>query len=156
MTSFAQGQPFSSGPVWDQMRFGSEQTTGTMPIAGSLADPLAAIFSTPLPSGLSKDSEAFLRFGQLQRFNAAETAKQNKEMMQQYLTYQQQASERADAMGVKNQIIGSFLKDVPAAIGGFARAPLKFADQRIQMADNFAARGPSASAAPRNYYGFVG
>jgi hypothetical protein len=156
MASFAQGQSFSSGPVWDQMRLDGGQSGETMPLAGSFADPLALIFSNPLPPGLSKDDAAFLRLGQLQRFSAAEIAKQNKEMMREFLTHQQQASERANEMGIKNQIIGSFLKDVPAAIGGFARAPLKFADQRIQMADNFAARGPSASAAPRNYYGFVG
>ena len=150
MTSFAQGQPFNSGPVWDQMRFGSEQTTETMPIAGSLADPLAAAFSIPLPPGLSKDSEAFFRFGQLQRFNAAEAAKHNKEMMQQYLTYQQQASERANEMGIKNQIIGSFLKDVPAA--------LNFRDRNKYLPEQIAAANatrPIPSYGPTNYYGFV-
>jgi hypothetical protein len=151
MTSFAQGQPFSSGPVWDQMRFGSEQGAA-MPIAGSLADPLAAIFSTPLPSGISKDSEAFLRFGQLQRFNATETAKQNKEMMREFLTYQQQASERANEMGIKNQIIGSFLKDVPAAIGGAMRARNAYLPEQIAAAN---ATRPIPSYGSANYYGFV-
>jgi hypothetical protein len=151
MTSFAQGQPFSSGPVWDQMRLGSEQGAA-MPIAGSLSDPLAAIFSTPLPSGLSKDSEAFLRFGQLQRFNATETAKQNKEMMREFLAYQQQASERANEMGIKNQIIGSFLKDVPAAIGGAMRARNAYLPEQIAAAN---ATRPIPSYGSANYYGFV-
>jgi hypothetical protein len=148
MTSFAQGQPFSSGPVWDQMRFGSEQGAA-MPIAGSLADPLAAIFSTPLPSGLSKDSEAFLRFGQLQRFNAAETAKQNKEMMREFLTYQQQASERANEMGIKNQIIGSFL-NAPLAFNFNNRN--KYLPEQIAAAN---ATRPIPSYGSANYYGFV-
>jgi len=123
-----------------------------MPIAGSLADPLAAIFSTPLPSGISKDSEAFLRFGQLQRFNATETAKQNKEMMREFLTYQQQASERANEMGIKNQIIGSFLKDVPAAIGGAMRARNAYLPEQIAAAN---ATRPIPSYGSANYYGFV-
>lgn len=148
MASFAQGQSFSSGPVWDQMRFGGEQT----PLAGSLADPLAAIFSTPLPAGLSKDDSAFLRFGQLQRFSSAEAAKQNKEMMREFLAYQQQASERANEMGIKNQIIGSFLKDVPAAIGGAFRAQNTYLPERIATAN---ATRPIPSYGPSNYYGFV-
>jgi hypothetical protein len=154
MASFAQGQPFSTGSVWDQMRFGTDQGAA-MPIAGSYMDQVRSIM-TSIPSDISKDDRALYGLIGVQHLGAAEAAKQNKEMMQYFLTHQQQASERANVMGIKNQIIGSFLKDVPAAIGGFARAPLKFADQRIQMADNFAARGPSASAAPRNYYGFVG
>ncbi len=133
------------------MRLGSEQGAA-MPIAGSLSDPLAAIFSTPLPSGLSKDSEAFLRFGQLQRFNATETAKQNKEMMREFLAYQQQASERANEMGIKNQIIGSFLKDVPAAIGGAMRARNAYLPEQIAAAN---ATRPIPSYGSANYYGFV-
>jgi hypothetical protein len=155
MTTFAQGQPFNSGPVWDQMRFGSEQTTETMPIAGSLADPLAAIFSTPSPPGLSKDMEAFFRFGQLQRFNAAEVAKQNKEMMQQYLTYQQQASERANEMGIKNQLIGSFLKDVPAAISNAFAQRQRYAPEKIEIAARAMQSQPRGGTIP-NYYSFVG
>jgi hypothetical protein len=154
MTSFVQGQPFNTDPIFDQMRFGSEQGAA-MPIAGSYMDQLRS-FMTSIPSDISKDDRTLYGLLGAQHLGASEAAKQNKEMMREFLTYQQQASERANEMGIKNQIIGSFLKDVPAAIGGFARAPLKFADQRIQMADNFAARGPSASAAPRNYYGFVG
>jgi hypothetical protein len=148
MTSFAQGQPFSSGPVWDQMRFGSEQGAA-IPIAGSLADPLAAIFSTPLPSGISKDSEALLRFGQLQRFNATETAKQNKEMMREFLTYQQQASVRANEMGIKNQIIGSFL-NAPLALNLSNRN--KYLPEQIAAAN---ATRPIPSYGSANYYGFV-
>ena len=148
MASFVQGQPFSSGPVWDQMRLGSEQGAA-MPIAGSLADPLAAIFSTPLPSGISKDSEAFLRFGQLQRFNATETAKQNKEMMREFLTYQQQASVRANEMGIKNQIIGSFL-NAPLAFNFSNRN--KYLPEQIAAAN---ATRPIPSYGSANYYGFV-
>ena len=66
---------------------------------------------------------------------------------------QQQLAKESILFG---SIVDAFTNKLPAAIGGAARAPLTYADQRIQMADNFAARGPSASAAPRNYYGFVG
>jgi hypothetical protein len=155
MTTFAQGQPFNSGPVWDRMRFDQGQTSTTIPIAGSLADPLAAAFSIPLPPGLSKDSEAFFRFGQLQRFNAAEAAKQNKEMMQQYLTYQQQASERANEMGIKNQIIGSFLKDVPAAISNAFAQRQRYAPEKIEIAARAMQSQPRGGTIP-NYYSFVG
>jgi len=130
------------------MRFDSEQGAA-MPIAGSLSDPLAAIFSIPVPSGLSKDSEAFLRFGQLQRFNATETAKQNKEMMREFLAYQQQASERANEMGIKNQIIGSFL-NAPLALNLSNRN--KYLPEQIAAAN---ATRPIPSYGSANYYGFV-
>jgi len=120
-----------------------------MPIAGSLSDPLAAIFSIPVSSGLSKDSEAFLRFGQLQRFNATETAKQNKEMMREFLAYQQQASERANEMGIKNQIIGSFL-NAPLALNLSNRN--KYLPEQIAAAN---ATRPIPSYGSANYYGFV-
>ena len=159
MTSFVQGQPFNTGPIFDQMRFGSEQTTGTMPLTGSYMDvfnmltrPEVAETFGKLPKDIQGIAPLMLMVGA----QGADAQRAADARFERTLAYQREASERADAMGVKNQIIGSFLKDVPAAIGGFARAPLKFADQRIQMADNFAARGPSASAAPRNYYGFVG
>lgn len=155
MTSFAQGQSFSSGPVWDQMRFGGEQTPGTMPLAGSymgLTDQLNTLFSTPLPSGVSKDESFLLRALQAQGLTAAETGRQNKEMMREFLAHQQQASERANEMGIKNQIIGSFLKDVPAAIGGAFRAQNTYLPERIAAAN---ATRPIPSYGPSNYYGFV-
>ena len=150
MASFAQGQPFSSGPVWDQMRFGSEQGAA-MPIAGSYMDQLRS-FMTSIPSDISKDDRTLYGLLGAQHLGAAETAKQNKEMMREFLTHQQQASERANEMGIKNQIIGSFLKDVPAAIGGAMRARNAYLPEQIAAAN---ATRPIPSYGPVNYYGFV-
>jgi hypothetical protein len=55
-------------------------------------------------------------------------------------------------MGIKNQIIGSFLKDVPAAIGGAMRARNTYLPEQIAAAN---ATRPIPSYGPTNYYGFV-
>jgi len=150
MTSFVQGQPFSSGPVWDQMRFGSEQGAA-MPIAGSYMDQLRS-FMTSIPSDISKDDRTLYGLLGAQHLGAAETAKQNKETMREFLAHQQQASVRANEMGIKNQIIGSFLKDVPAAIGGAMRARNAYLPEQIAAAN---ATRPIPSYGSANYYGFV-
>lgn len=150
MTSFAQGQPFSSGPVWDQMRFGEPAST-SMPIAGSYLDQLRGVFSS-IPEDISKDDRALFGLLGAQNIAATETARQNKEMMKDWLAYQQQASERANEMGIRNQIIGSFLKDVPAAIGGAVRARNAYLPEQIAAAN---ATRPLPSFGGTNYYGFV-
>lgn len=147
MTSFAQGQPFSSGPVWDQMRFGSEQGAA-MPIAGSYMDQLRS-FMTSIPSDISKDDRTLYGLLGAQHLGAAETAKQNKEMMREFLTHQQQASERANEMGIKNQIIGSFL-NAPLALNLSNRN--KYLPEQIAAAN---ATRPIPSYGSANYYGFV-
>lgn len=157
MASFVQGQPFSSGPVWDQMRFGGEQTPGTMPIAGSymgFTDQLNTLFSTPLPSGLSKDDSFLLRMMQAQGLTSAETARQNKETMREFLMHQQQASERANEMGIRNQVIGSFLKDVPAAIGNAFAQRQRYTPEQIEIAARAMQSQPRGGSIP-NYYSFV-
>lgn len=150
MASFAQGQPFSSGSVWDQMRFGTDQGAA-MPIAGSYMDQLRS-FMTSIPSDISKDDRTLYGLLGAQHLGASEAAKQNKEMMREFLAHQQQASERANEMGIKNQIIGSFLKDVPAAIGGAMRARNTYLPEQIAAAN---ATRPIPSYGPTNYYGFV-
>jgi hypothetical protein len=147
MTSFAQGQPFSSGPVWDQMRFGSEQGA-SMPIAGSYMDQLRG-FMTSIPSDISKDDRLLYGLLGAQHLGSAETAKQNKETMREFLTYQQQASERANEMGIKNQIIGAFLS---APFGDAVRARNKYLPEQIAAAN---ATRPIPSYGSANYYGFV-
>ena len=122
-----------------------------MPIAGSYMDQLRS-FMTSIPSDISKDDRTLYGLLGAQHLGATETAKQNKEMMREFLTYQQQASERANEMGIKNQIIGSFLKDVPAAIGGAMRARNAYLPEQIAAAN---ATRPIPSYGSANYYGFV-
>ena len=153
MTSFAQGQPFNTGAVWDQMRFGTEQSAGTMPMAGSYMDQLRTLFSS-IPSDINKDDRALYGLMGVQSLNAAESAKQNRALMQDWMTYQREASERANEMGIRNQVIGSFLKDVPAAIGGAVRARNAYLPEQIQIAAAGAGRGIPSVTSP-NYYGFV-
>ncbi len=156
MASFAQGQSFSSGPVWDQMRFGGEQTPGTMPIAGSymgFTDQLNTLFSTPLPSGVSKDDAFLLRMMQAQGLTAAETGRQNKETMREFLAHQQQASERANEMGLRNVVIGSVvdaIKGIPAAFSQGQR----YTPEQVAFAGRAMELQPRGGTRP-NYYGFV-
>jgi hypothetical protein len=93
--------------------------------------------------------------GNCNALRAAEAAKQNKEMMQQYLAYQQQASERANEMGIKNQMIGSFLKDVPAAISNAFAQRQRYAPEKIEIAARAMQSQPRGGTIP-NYYSFVG
>jgi len=155
MASFAQGQPFSAGPIWDQMRFDGGQTTTTMPIAGSFMDQLGTFFSSPIPTGMSKDDAALYRLAGMQALSSADVARQNKETMREFLTYQQQASERANQMGIRNQVIGSFLKDVPAAISNAFAQRQRYTPEQIEIAARAMQNQPRGGTA-RNYYGFVG
>ncbi len=122
-----------------------------MPIAGSYMDQLRSVM-TSIPSDISKDDRTLYGLLGAQYLGAAETAKQNKETMREFLAYQQQASERANEMGIKNQIIGSFLKDVPAAIGGAMRARNTYLPEQIAATN---ATRPIPSYGSANYYGFV-
>lgn len=144
MSIFPQGQPYT---------FGGEQTAGTMPIAGSYMNQLRDFF-TSIPSDLSKDDRMLYGLLGAQSIGADASSRRSEAMFDKALAYQREASERANEMGIKNAIIGSFLKDVPAAIGGAVRARNAYLPEQIQIAAAGAARGVP-SYGPSNYYGFV-
>ena len=153
MTSFAQGQPFSSGPVWDQMRFGGEQTSGTMPLSGSYMDVFNMLTRPEVAETfgkLPKDIQGFAPLMLMVGAQNTEAQRAADARFEKTLAYQREASERANEMGIKNQIIGSFLKDVPAA--------LNFRDRNKYLPEQIAAANatrPIPSYGPSNYYGFV-
>jgi hypothetical protein len=153
MTTFAQGQPFNSGPVWDQMRFGSEQTTGTMPLTGSYMDVFNMLTQPEIAETfgkLPKDIQGFAPLMLMVGAQGADAQRAADARQERLFQYQREASERANEMGIKNQIIGSFLKDVPAA--------LNFRDRNKYLPEQIAAANatrPIPSYGPTNYYGFV-
>lgn len=153
MTSFAQGQSFSSGPVWDQMRFGGEQTSGTMPLSGSYMDVFNMLTRPEVAETfgkLPKDIQGFAPLMLMLGAQNTETQRAADARFEKTLAYQREASERANEMGIKNQIIGSFLKDVPAA--------LNFRDRNKYLPEQIAAANatrPIPSYGSVNYYGFV-
>jgi hypothetical protein len=144
---------------------------GGFPLAGTnptYADRFKTAYqqATSAMEPLTKELPADQRFvAPLMGFNMAnQMLAEDPELMMQKLEklepFFQRRAEKQQQLAKESILFGSivdaFTNKLPAAIGGAARAPLTYADQRIQMADNFAARGPGASAAPRNYYGFVG
>lgn len=153
MTSFVQGKPFNSGSVLDQMRFGGEQTTGTMPIAGSYLDQLGTFFSS-IPKDLTGEDRVLYGLLGAQSIGASETAKQNKEMMREWMAYQETAAQKANEMGIRNQVIGSFLKDVPAAIGNAFAQRQRYTPEQIEIASRAMQSQPRGGSIP-NYYSFV-
>jgi hypothetical protein len=153
MTSFVKGQSFSSGPVWDQMRFGGEQTPGTIPIAGSYLDQLGTFFSS-IPKDLTGEDRALYGLLGAQSIGASETAKQNKEMMREWMTYQERAAQKANEMGIRNVAIGSFvdaIKGIPAAFSQGQR----YTPEQVAFAGRAMELQPRGGTRP-NYYGFVG
>lgn len=153
MTSFAQGQPFSSGPVWDQMRFGGEQTSGTMPLSGSYMDVFNMLTRPEVAETfgkLPKDIQGFAPLMLMVGAQNTEAQRAADARFEKTLAYQREASERANEMGIKNQIIGSFLKDVPAALN--FRDRNKYLPEKIAAAN---ATRPIPSYGSANYYGFV-
>lgn len=153
MTSFVKGQSFSSGPVWDQMRFGGEQTPGTIPIAGSYLDQLGTFFSS-IPKDLTGEDRALYGLLGAQSIGASETAKQNKEMMREWMTYQESAAQKANEMGIRNVAIGSFvdaIKGIPAAFSQGQR----YTPEQVAFAGRAMELQPRGGTRP-NYYGFVG
>lgn len=155
MASFVQGQSFSSGPVWDQMRFGGEQTSGTMPLSGSYMDVFNMLTRPEVAETfgkLPKDIQGFAPLMLMVGAQNTEAQRAADARFEKTLAYQREASERANEMGIKNQIIGSFLKDVPVAIGGAMRARNTYLPEQIAAAN---ATRPIPSYGPTNYYGFV-
>jgi len=153
MTSLVKGQSFSSGPVWDQMRFGGEQTPGTIPIAGSYLDQLGTFFSS-IPKDLTGEDRALYGLLGAQSIGASETAKQNKEMMREWMTYQESAAQKANEMGIRNVAIGSFvdaIKGIPAAFSQGQR----YTPEQVAFAGRAMELQPRGGTRP-NYYGFVG
>lgn len=136
------------------MRFNTEQTTGTMPIAGSYLDQLGTFFSS-IPEGLKGEDRILYGLLGAQSIGASETAKQNKEMMREWMAYQENAAQKANEMGIRNTVIGSFLKDVPAAISNAFAQRQRYAPEQIEIAAR-AMQGQPRGYQQRNYYGFVG
>lgn len=153
MASFAQGQPFSSGPIWDQMRFGGEQTTGTMPIAGSYMDQMRNFF-TSIPSDIPKDDRLIYGLLGAQSIGADIASRRSEAMFDKALAYQREASERANEMGIRNTVISSFLKDVPAAIGNAFAQRQRYTPEQIEIASRAMELQPRGGSIP-NYYSFV-
>lgn len=155
MSSFAQGRPFNSGPVWDRMRFDSGQTSTTMPIAGGYMSDLIGFVSNPAFSKLPEDTRGYALVGGMLSLRDAEAARRSEAMFDKALAYQRQAAQEANEMGIRNTVIGSFLKDVPAAISNAFAQRQRYTPEQIEIA----ARGSSQTpryAGMRNYYGFVG
>lgn len=154
MSSFAQGRPFSSGPVWDRMRFDSGQTSTTMPIAGGYMPDFINLVSNPELSKLPEDMRGFAVMGGMLGLRDAEAARRSEAMFDKALAYQRQAAQEANEMGIRNVAIGSFfdaLKGIPFA---FARRQ-QYAPEQIEIAAR-AMQGQPRGYQQRNYYGFVG
>lgn len=123
-----------------------------MPIAGSYMPDFISMFSNPDLAKLPEDIRGFAALGGMMNLRDLEASRRSEAMFDKALAYQREASERANEMGIKNAIIGSFLKDVPAAIGGAVRARNTYLPEQIAAAG---ATRPIPSYGPTNYYGFV-
>lgn len=157
MTSFAQGQSFSSGPVWDQMRFGGEQTSGTMPLSGSYMDVFNMLTRPEVAETfgkLPKDIQGFAPLALMLGVQNEQAQRAADARFEKTLAYQREASERANEMGIRNQVIGSFLKDVPAAIGNAFAQRQRYAPEQIEIAARAMQSQPRGGSIP-NYYSFV-
>lgn len=155
MTSLVKGQPFSSGPVWDQMRFGGDQTPGTIPIAGnSYISELIGFASNPALSSLPEDLRGYAVMGGMLSLRDAESARRSEAMFDKALAYQERAAQKANEMGIRNTLIGSFLKDVPAAIGNAFAQRQRYAPEQIEIAARAMQSQPRGGTIP-NYYDFV-
>lgn len=148
------GQPFSSGPVWDRMRFDQGQTSTTMPIAGSYMSDFINLASNPDLNRLPEDMRGFALMGGMLGLQNAEAARRSEAMFDKALAYQKQAAQEANEMGIRNTVIGSFLKDVPAAIGNAFAQRQRYAPEQIEIAARAMQAQPRGGSIP-NYYGFV-
>jgi hypothetical protein len=154
MTSFVKGQPFSSGPVWDQMRLGGEQTPGTIPLAGnSYISELIGFASNPALSSLPEDLRGFAVMGGMLNLRDAESARRSEAMFDKALAYQERAAQKANEMGIRNVAIGSFvdaIKSIPAAFSQGQR----YTPEQVAFAGRAMELQPRGGTRP-NYYGFV-
>jgi hypothetical protein len=155
MTTFAQGQPFNSGPVWDRMRFDQGQTSTTIPIAGGYMPDFINLASNPALSNLPEDMRGLAVTVGMLGLRDAESARRSEAMFDKALAYQRQAAQEANQMGIKNQLIGSFLKDVPAAISNAFAQRQRYTPEKIEIAARAMQSQPRGGTIP-NYYSFVG
>jgi hypothetical protein len=138
----------------DTSGLGSVAGTQTIPLAGGLMDQMKAIYGG-MPAGLSNDERLFMGMAGMQNIFAQQNREQARETAREMFALQKEAYREADQMGKANVILGSFVKDVPAAFGAAARARNEYLPQQIQIAANSMQTG-NAPYTPRNYYGFVG
>lgn len=148
------GGAFNNSFGLTQGRLGSDQPT-TMPIAGSYFDTLKGFLLSPTPSGASAEDAFLYKMLGAQALGAGETARQNKESMRELLQYQREAAREANEMGIRNQVIGSFLKDVPAAIGGAVARRTEYLPAQVEIQRAAMLNRSPAMGIP-NYYSFVG
>ncbi len=138
----------------DTSGLGSVAGAQTMPLAGGYMDQMKAFYGG-IPSDLPKDERFLLGMLGTQGILGQQNRQENREFAREMFALQKEAAKEANEMGIRNQVIGSFLKDVPAAFGAAARARNEYLPQQVQIAANSMQTG-NAPYTPRNYYGFVG
>lgn len=148
------GGAFNNSFGLAQGRFVSDQPT-TMPIAGSYFDTLKGFLLSPTPSGASSEDALLYKMLGAQALSAAETARQNKETTREVLQARREEAREANEMGIKNQVIASFLKDVPAAIGGAVARRTEYLPAQVEIQRAAMLNRSPAMGIP-NYYSFVG
>ena len=141
--------------IWgDTSQLGAVAGAQTMPLAGGLMDQMKAVYSG-IPTGLSNDERFFMGMAGMQGILGQQNRQENRDFAREMFAYQREAAKEADQMGKANLMLGSFLKDVPAAFNAAANARNQFLPQQVQIAANSMQTG-NAPYTPRNYYGFVG
>jgi hypothetical protein len=138
----------------DTSQLGAIQGTQTMPIAGGFMDQLGSVFNS-IPSNLPEDYKGLAAFGGMQNLFAQQNNESNRQFIREMFAAQKEAAKEANEMGIRNQVIGSFLKDVPAALGRAAGARNDYLPQQVEIAGRSMQMG-GPGFTPRNYYGFVG
>jgi len=126
----------------------------TMPLAGGFMGQLGSVFSS-IPANLPEDYKGLAAFAGMQNVFAQQNRQENRDFAREMFALQKEAAKEANEMGIRNQVIGSFLKDVPAAFGAAARARNEYLPQQVEIAARSMQTG-NAPYTPRNYYGFVG
>jgi hypothetical protein len=163
MTSFAQGNPFNSGSVWESMRFPAPATdTTTLAGTGNYGDMFGMDRLRSYMSGIPKEADETerLMYG-MYGINAL-NRQENLAMMPQILLMtsdiQRQNALEANKIARENMVLGSvvdaFTNKLPQAIGGAFRARNAYLPEQVQIAAAGAGRGIPSVASP-NYYGFV-
>lgn len=154
MTSFVKGQPFSSGPVWDQMRFGGEQTPGTIPLAGnSYISELIGFASNPALLSLPEDLRGFAVMGGMLNLRDAESARRSEAMFDKALAYQERAAQKANEMGIRNVALGSFVDAIKSIPASFSQGQ-RYTPEQVAFAGRAMELQPRGGTRP-NYYSFV-
>jgi len=159
MTSFAQRNPFNSGSAWESMRFPAVADTSALAGTGNYGNMFGMDEIRSLYSSIPKEAtpEERLIFG-MYGINAL-NRKENLAMMPQILLMtsdiQRENALEANKIAQENAVLGSFLKDVPAAISNAFAQRERYTPERIQIAAN-AANRPLPGYGMPSYYGFVG